>query len=406
MPSLGTVRFLLVEHSPAGGLFQWTLQLADALARRGHEVELLTGRGPELAARHPGVRMLPVLPTWHPSAGAALPAPLRRVRRVWRAVRHVEAWRRVVRHVRRTRPDVVQLSEWRFPVDAWAALAVGRAVRAGGRPGLLGDVAHTPVPFTEDGDGGLYKSGGLLLRSLRRAYAGTDVVLVLGERSREGFVAAFPDAGQPVVVPHGDEGIYAGEDPGPAAAGEYLLFFGALARYKGLDLLLDAVDLVVARRPGTRVVVAGPCVDVDLDALRRRCATVPGVELRAGYVPVADVPALVAGARALVTPYLVANASGVVHLAHTLRRPVVTTDVGDLAAAVGHGRSGVVCPPGDAAALAAGMLRLLEDPATATDLGDAGYAATGDGSAWDDVAGRVAAAYLARQRPGAVDVAR
>ena len=52
--------------------------------------------------------------------------------------------------------------------------------------------------------------------------------------------------------------------------------------------------------------------------------------------------------------------------------PVLATDVGGIAEAVENGRSGVLIPPGDPAALAAAMARLAADPASAGGHGPAG----------------------------------
>ncbi|WP_345775096.1 glycosyltransferase [Dietzia cinnamea] len=83
---------------------------------------------------------------------------------------------------------------------------------------------------------------------------------------------------------------------------------------------------------------------------------------------------VVRAARVVVTPYLRASQSGVVHLAFSHARPVVSTDVGDLAEAVHDGESGLLVPPGDVAALARALERLLVDPALAERLGARGHA--------------------------------
>lgn len=56
------------------------------------------------------------------------------------------------------------------------------------------------------------------------------------------------------------------------------------------------------------------------------------------------------------------------------RRPVVATDVGGVAEMVAEGVSGYVTPPGNAAALAECITRVLRDPALARALGEAGRA--------------------------------
>jgi glycosyltransferase involved in cell wall biosynthesis len=49
--------------------------------------------------------------------------------------------------------------------------------------------------------------------------------------------------------------------------------------------------------------------------------------------------------------------------------PIIASDVGEVAATLGHGDSGIVVPPGNAAALASAIDGLLANPARATELG-------------------------------------
>ncbi len=387
------MKIALVEFNPAGGLYQFALQLGEALAQVGHQVDLITGRSPELAPRVPGVRVLPVLPTWHPAQGSQRPRLIRKAQRVVRAARYQEAWRRVDRYIAHERPDVVQFAEWRFALDGWWATAIARR-----HPGpVLGDLAHTPRTLQEQRrDGELRKASPALHRALAAAYARLDVVFVLGESSRTDFLEAFPCSRRVEVIPHGDEGIYQdGELPSAEGTAESVLFFGTLARYKGLEVLVEAFELVRRQRPAARLVVAGAQADVDVTALRTAAARIGNIDLRIGYVPVADVSSLFETARLVVAPYLVANQSGVIHLAQGFARPVVASDVGDLGDAVQHGETGLLVPPGDPAALSEAILAVLADPSRAAVMGCAGHDRLEREASWADVAGKVIASYEA-----------
>jgi glycosyltransferase involved in cell wall biosynthesis len=385
----------LVEFNPSGGLFQFAVQLGEALAERGHSVQLLTGPDPELPSRSPGFRILPVLPTWHPSEGAGDHPVLRRARRLVRAVRYHAAWLAVLRHVRRSRPDVVQFSGGRFPVDGavlrWMARSAGRR-----RPALV-TIAHSPLPFNEQrATGEVLRQNKLLYASFGLGYRSVDAVVVLGEQSAADLRAHWPEVSDVTVVPHGDEGVFLqGAPPGPAGATDpVVLFFGTMQAYKGIDLLLEAFATVRERRPDARLVLAGaPSGDTDLEGLRRTAAAIGGVDFRAGYVPVDAVPVLFEQARVVAAPYRYANASGVVELARTFGRPTVGTRVGDLPAVIEHERTGLLVPPGDAAALAESLLRLLDRPEEAERMGEAGRAESAQGASWATVAERVEQVY-------------
>lgn len=171
--------------------------------------------------------------------------------------------------------------------------------------------------------------------------------------------------------------------------------FGTLARYKGADLLLEAWGRVRSIDTAAELVIAGAPIDIDVAALRVRAAEVGNVDLRLGYIPTGQVAELITSARVIVAPYLIANQSGVVHLAYTAARPVVATDVGDLSAVVIHGETGLLVPSSDPVALADALLTLLRDPAAAERMGLAGQERLAGRASWEQVAGRVAESYHA-----------
>jgi glycosyltransferase involved in cell wall biosynthesis len=388
----GRLTVTIVEFTPSGGLYHFALQLGEAIAALGHDVELLTGHHPELMPRHPGLRVVPSLPTWRPGASGSESSIVRKVRRAWRALRYIAAWRRVVSHVRKRRPDVVQLGDLRFAIDGHY---VARLAKLRRRPVLV-DLAHTPRPHRRGrGDETLHKQGPVVERGLGRAYATFDAVLVLGERSAGELREAWPQVGRVEIVPHGLDGIFSTTTVAPPDRTEPVaLFFGNFDRYKGLDLLLDAFAIVHARMPEARLVAAGSVSpDLDFSDLRERAAAIDGVDLRPGYVANEDVPALFEQSRVVVLPYRAANQSGVVHVAQGFGRPVVVTDVGDLAEVVGDGVSGLVVGPDDHEALAAAIERLLRDPAEAARLGENGRQRAASDASWSEVATRIGDLY-------------
>jgi glycosyltransferase involved in cell wall biosynthesis len=257
----------------------------------------------------------------------------------------------------------------------------------------VGLVCHNVRTYNRWAGEHLFEGSRLQLALERWMYRVLDLVFVHGEVSREEFERTWPVT-RLETIPHGDERLFAAQPPPPAAEPR-ALFFGEWRKVKGLPLLMEAWDLLAARDPDARLTVAGAPDpgDTDIDAVRDWAARHDGrVELIEGYVPVDEVAAIFARARVVVAPYTVAYQSGVVHLAQTLGRAVVATDVGDLRDAVQDGRTGRLVAPGDAAALAAALGELLRDAGAAESMGSAGRARVGAEASWELVGERAAAA--------------
>lgn len=136
--------------------------------------------------------------------------------------------------------------------------------------------------------------------------------------------------------------------PGPLN----LLFFGSLMRYKGLDVLLEALVLDV---PEFRLHIAGPCVDTVLSSeVDIAIASHPRrewISWSRGFVPESLVSTLFATADALVMPYRRIDQSGVLFQALRHGLPVIATDVGSLRNYIDE-TVGLICEAESPAALA------------------------------------------------------
>ncbi|MDO8184229.1 glycosyltransferase family 4 protein [Conexibacter sp. JD483] len=389
------MRIAVIEPVPFGGLLHYATQLADALAERGNQVDLICARDNELASRSGAARRRPVLP---PGAPAHSGEPTRveaTLRRARTAARLARTWGRIVREVRFGGYDAVLLNgSLDLSLTALGALTVTKL--RGKTP--TSHVCHNVRPFNRWGGSELFVEGGTTMKLLARAYPSFDFLFVHGERSRAEYLETYPPT-RLVVIPHGDERIFEdGEEPPPPAGEPRILFFGAWRKMKGLPVLMEAFDALSRRRPDARLTIAGPPVPEEGESAR----VIPwasghgdSVEVRPDYVPLEQVPDLFGRARVVVMPYLAGYQSGVVHLAMTMRRAVVASDVGDLPAAVADGETGIVVPKGDVPALVDALDRVLGDPALAERLGAAGRERVMNGSGWPTVAEQVEAALRA-----------
>jgi glycosyltransferase involved in cell wall biosynthesis len=164
-------------------------------------------------------------------------------------------------------------------------------------------------------------------------------------------------------------------DPARAQRGpraRALVYVGTLTALKGVDVLLDAMPHILRAVPDAtlRLIGDGPL----RDTLRRRIADA-GLERAVslvGAVPYAAVPHEIGGAAVFVFPSRSEAMPRAVLEAMAMARPVVASRVGGIPEAVRDGVEGLLVPPGDAAALAAAVCRLLTDVPLAAAMGQRG----------------------------------
>lgn len=136
-----------------------------------------------------------------------------------------------------------------------------------------------------------------------------------------------------------------------------LLSFGRLLPYKGLDLLVEALQTLGPRDDlEIRVVGQGPD-SPELAAL----ASLPNVTVENRWVPESEVGPLLAWSDALVLSHREASQSGVAAAAVAARRWIVATRVGGITEQLSAEPLARLCEP-DAASVATAITSLLTDP--------------------------------------------
>ncbi len=143
------------------------------------------------------------------------------------------------------------------------------------------------------------------------------------------------------------------------AAGRFLwLAAGRLDVAKNYPNMLNAFAEVARRRPDAQMVIAG---QGPLEGKIRSMIQRLGLPERVRMLGLRqDMPELFAASDALVLSSAWEGMPVVVLEAMASRRPVVATAVGAVAEVLADGETGIVVPPGDPAALAEGMVRLME----------------------------------------------
>jgi glycosyltransferase involved in cell wall biosynthesis len=147
-----------------------------------------------------------------------------------------------------------------------------------------------------------------------------------------------------------------------------LLAVGNLYPVKGHEYLIDALALLTTRHPRAHVVIAGR--GELADKLRAHASDV-GVSDRVHFLGLrSDIPELLAAADIFVLPSLSEGLPLALLEAMSAGRPIVATNVGEVASALANGEAGLVVPPENREALADAVAFLLSQPAVARALGE------------------------------------
>jgi glycosyltransferase involved in cell wall biosynthesis len=159
-----------------------------------------------------------------------------------------------------------------------------------------------------------------------------------------------------------------------------LLFFGLIREYKGLDILLQAFDLLDDRY---QLVIAGePYGSFDKYQKLIDGGRAPAdVHVFPDYIRDAEVKNYFSAADLTVLPYRSATQSGISSVSAHFGVPMVVTDVGGLRETVGARGTGIVCENGTPACIAAAITRYFDGPALQEEL-RAGIAAEKERLSW------------------------
>jgi glycosyltransferase involved in cell wall biosynthesis len=132
-----------------------------------------------------------------------------------------------------------------------------------------------------------------------------------------------------------------------------ILFFGRIAPYKGLEILVAAFQRIAAQSPNYRLVIAGRpdrgCEQYLQDIMREieRIGIRDQVIQRIGHIPDEETEVYFKAADVSVLPYTDASQSGVLILGYSFGLPVIATNVGSFRQDIIEGRTGFLCRPRD-----------------------------------------------------------
>lgn len=388
-PARMRILHLSWEYPPIvyGGLGRHVHALAEAQAAAGHEVTVLTQAGDEPAVQGfvNGVRVVRV-------QRDAPFVPLDAEHLIgWVAGFNSACSRAVLELLPGWAPDVVHGHDW---LVAQALVLTAQAAQA---PAVL------TIHATEAG-----RHQGWLPNELSRTIHGVEWwvahrsagVIVCSDYMRREVTALFDlPAERITVIPNGVDAdnwqVTATQRRRVRQAypGGLVVFTGRLEWEKGVHTLIDAIALVRKAVPEVQVVIAGRGStrdDLLAQVRRKRLGRVVSFQ---GWLPEAELHALVAAADAVVVPSIYEPFGMVALEASSVATAVVASDAGGLPEVVLDGRTGLVFRAGDPRALADCLIDVLTDPVRAQRLGQAGRRRARAAHGWPAIAESTQGAY-------------
>ena len=330
-----------------GGIADFNERLAREFQREGHEVLIYT-----FTLQYPGF----LFPGTTQYSTSPAPADLNIVRKV-NSVNPFN-WLKVGREIRRQRPDMVMIRFW-LPFLAPCLGTIARVIRRDKHIRVVG-LLDNVIPHEHRIGDCLFAR--YMIKSLEGYVAMSESVL----KDARSFDDTLPYG----LTPHplydnfGDKVSRkeAMEKLGLDADTRYILFFGLIRDYKGLDLLLRAFADERLRGKKVKLIVAGEFYSnaEKYEQLEAELQLAEHIVWFKEFVPAAKVRYLFAAADLVAQPYKTATQSGITQIAYHFERPMLVTNVGGLAEIVPHGKVGYVVAP-DAQEIADALVDFVDN---------------------------------------------
>ena len=410
------MKVVLYEPTGSGGIFHYTFELAESLAKSSADVLVLTKDGYELGHLDRQFRIKAqlqasqikrlfvhlkerLLRKYEGSLGAVTGNRVGDGGSVPRAcgnLRRLVLWAELVFTLLMQRPDVVHFQWLDEPGKDYYLLVLLNWLGF-----KIVYTAHNVIPHdTESLNKTIY----------RKIYTLVDRVVVHGVSSKEEIVDCFSVAPDKIfVVPHGAYTLFFrnGRLTKEAARGELalprdgriILFFGTIREYKGLEYLVDAFRLIRNSLPSAILLVVGDVPSADKKSIARysklmaELASEKQVMFRREYVDFHAVGKYFSACDVVVLPYIKTYQSGVLMLACAAGRPAIVTETGGLGEVLDNGKSGIVVSPKSVGELAEATASLITDIGRADDMGGHALGLSRAEYSWNNIARQTLGVY-------------
>ncbi len=331
-----------------GGIAAFNERLARQYQAEGHEVEIITFTLQYPSFLFPGKTQFSEEPA---------PEGLNIVRKI-NSINPFN-WLRVGRYIRRRKPDMIVSPFW-LP---FMAPCFGTILRIAKRKGCRRvAILHNLIPHE-------HRIGDRQFASY--FIHSNDAFITLSRSVLEDIDQFDPQRKRPrVYSPHPIYDHY-GATLTPAEArraiglkdeGRYVLFFGFIREYKGLDLLLGAMADERLEQMGVKLIVAGEFYGDPKPYMEqlRNLDFSSRVAMHTEFIPDHEVNRYFCAADIVAQPYKSATQSGVSQIAYNFEKPMLVTNVGGLPEIVPNEKAGFVVEP-DAQQIADALVRFYNE---------------------------------------------
>jgi len=350
-----------------GGVTAHVAQLARALGRSGHEVQVLAPHSPSRDFQDsdllvPFGRSVPL-----PSGGSTA-----RVTLSWWLYPKIRAL------LKKEQFDIIHLHEPMVPILPLCVLEFSKSVNVG--------TFHASYSRQH-----LYRAFQPIIKRWQKRLHGS---IAVSPAARRYVNNTFP--GEYEIIPNGIDYKHFSANVAPLPQYQdgklNILFVGRLEKRKGLRYLLEAYSKLKWEMPNTRLIVVGPG-NPDKESYRILSSHgLRDVEF-AGRVSYDELPRYYATADIFCSPATGGESFGIVLLeAMSAGKPVVASDIEGFRGIMTDGEQGLLVTKKDTGGLANALGRLARDPELRSKLGGQGSRSAED-YRWEVVASRVEEYY-------------
>ncbi|QNF34608.1 glycosyltransferase [Adhaeribacter swui] len=319
-------------HPLRGGLATYNERLARAFQENGDAVEIVT-----FSLQYPGF-LFPGQTQYSDE-----PAPLDLSIKAFINSINPLSWLKTGNYLRQQKPDIVIFRFW-LPFMGPALGTIARIIKWNKHTKLLA-ITDNVIPH-EKRPGDLPFTKYFLAACHGFVTMSVEVLAQLQKLQPSKPKKYHPhplydNFGEPLSKPEAKKVLHLNPDD------QYILFFGFIRAYKGLDLLLQAfADPRLAQLKNLKLIIAGEFYEnpEPYNQLIQHHALEDRIVLATHFIPNSQVKNYFCAADLVVQPYKHATQSGVSQIAYHFNKPMLVTNVGGLAELIPDGKAGYVIP--------------------------------------------------------------